>query len=279
MANSAIRPNFISSLARFANDSYYLLRTPHSTGLKARLWVHLLNPSPKFLNFEVASFDRDSLKYLYREIFIRQYYYFGTDAQSPLILDCGANVGMATLYFKWLYPKSHIHAFEPDPSTFALLQKNVSRNNLADVTVHNCALWDEDRQIDFYVDAGSPGSLLMSADSSRSSGDAIQVPAMKLSEFIQGPVDLLKLDVEGAEDRVLSDLVSSGAIRFIKQMIIEYHHRSGAKGSRLADFLAKLEGAGFEYQFHASLWPVASRNVYQDILVGAYRNESGQPLA
>ncbi len=279
MANSSTRSSFITRLARLANDSYYLLRTPHSTGSKAKLWFHLLNPSPKFLNFEVTSFDRASLEYLYREIFIRQYYYFQADNGSPVIFDCGANVGVATLYFKWLYPKSHIHAFEPDPGTFALLQKNVGRNNLADVTVHNCALWDENRQIDFYVNSGNPGSLLMSADSSRSSGGAIRVPAKKLSEFIQGPVDFLKLDVEGAEDRVLSDLVSSGAIRLIKLMIIEYHHRSGAVESRLADFLAKLERAGFEYQFHASLWPVASRNVYQDILIGAYRNESRQPIA
>ena len=94
-----------------------------------------------------------------------------------------------------------------------------------------------------------------------------------ISEFITGPVDFLKMDVEGAEGRVLSDLVSSGAIRFIRQMVIEYHHRAGGQGSRLAAFLDKLERAGFDYQFHASLWPVASKNVYQDMMIGAYRNE------
>jgi FkbM family methyltransferase len=267
-----------SRLARFANDSYYLLRTPHKAGTKAKLWFHLLHPSAKVLDFKVASFDLPALEYLYREIFIRQYYYFRTEPDSPVIFDCGANLGMATLYFKWLYPKSRIQAFEPDPDTFALLQTNVNQNSLADVTTHNCALWDEDKKIEFFVDGQHPGSLLMSADASRSIGDAIQVPARKLSEFINGPVDFLKMDVEGAEDRVLSDLVSSGAIRFIRQMVIEYHHRAGVKGSRLAAFLDKLERAGFDYQFHASLWPVASKNVYQDMMIGAYRNEAGGAL-
>ena len=87
----------------------------------------------------------------------------------------------------------------------------------------------------------------------------IPVPSRRLSDFILGPVDLLKLDVEGAEYRVLCDLLSSGEAQSIKQIVIEYHHRMENERSCLTDFLRQLEQAGFEYQIHASLFPVTSK--------------------
>jgi FkbM family methyltransferase len=265
----------IARLARFANDTYYLLRTPHPIRQKAALWFNLLRPSRNMMGFYVSYFDRPSLEHLYREIFVRQYYYYRANTDDPVIFDCGANLGMATLYFKWLYPKAHIEAFEPDPRTFAILNRNVNQNHLANVITHNCALWDESGEIEFFIDSAIPGSLLMSTESSRLHGTSIQVMGRKLSDFIQGPVDLLKLDVEGAEHRILCDLVRSEKIHYIRQMVIEYHHQMGEQGSRLAGFLNQLEHAGFEYQIHASLYPVTCKNTFQDMLIGAYPK---QPL-
>ena len=82
------------------------------------------------MGFGIAAFDRPTLNHLYREIFARQQYYFRAETESPLILDCGANLGMASLYFKWLYPKARVRAFEPDPSTFELLKQNLARNGV-----------------------------------------------------------------------------------------------------------------------------------------------------
>ena len=178
----------VARIARFANDSYYLLRTPHSAWQKAALWFNLLHPSGRMLGFDIAYFDPPALRHLYREIFVRQHYYFSADNDSPVIFDCGANVGVATFYFKWLYPKARVEAFEPDPNTFAVLETNVARNRLTDVVAHNCAVWDENGQIEFFVDREHPGSLQMSADASRLKGAAIRVPSRKLSDFIQGPL-------------------------------------------------------------------------------------------
>jgi hypothetical protein len=102
-------------------------------------------------------------------------------------------------------------------------------------------------------------------------GDNLKVPACRLSNFIHGTVDFLKLDVEGAEHKVLHDLVQTGKIDFIRQMVIEYHHRLGQHKSCLAEFLTMLEQAGFEYQVRAEVYPVSSRDVFQDMLIGAYR--------
>jgi FkbM family methyltransferase len=58
-------------------------------------------------------------------------------------LDCGANIGLATLFFKRLYPESEIHAFEPDPETFKMLRRNVEQNSLSYVYLYNVALSDQ----------------------------------------------------------------------------------------------------------------------------------------
>lgn len=261
----------VQRIAQFAHDSYYILRTPYSPSKKFALWWNLLHVSGKMLGYKISYFDRPNLTCLYREIFARQSYYFQSIQESPIILDCGANLGIATLYFKWLYPKAKIHAFEPDPTAFAMLQRNVAQNHLTDVVLDNCALWHEDGTVQFFVDRNNPGSLHLSTDASRYQGEAIQVPSRKLSGFIQAEIDLLKLDVEGAEYHVLCDLVSNGKIHWIRQMVIEYHHRLGNQPSCLAGFLHLLEQAGFDYQLHATLRSVTSRDTYQDILIGAYR--------
>lgn len=260
-----------NTLASFAKDSFCLLRTPLPVKKRACVWANLLYPSRKMLGFEVSYFERPSHVFLYREIFGRQNYYFQSTNDSPIIFDCGANVGMATLYFKWLYPGARVHAFEPDPSTFAMLQQNAKHNRLANVTTHNCALWDEEGTVEFFTDPAHPGSALMSTDPSRLSGASIRVPSRRLSDFIDAPIDFLKLDVEGAEHRVLADLTSSGKISLVKQMVVEYHHRIAQHRSCLASFLGQLEKAGFEYQISGSIAPVTSQGIPQDILIGAYR--------
>jgi FkbM family methyltransferase len=261
----------ITALARFAKDSYCVLRTPYPTLKKAKLWSHLLYPSHRILGFEVSYCDRSSLTFLYREIFARQHYFFRATTESPTIFDCGANVGMATLYFKWLYPGAQIQAFEPDPSTFKLLERNVVQNRLTGIDIHNCALWDQNGTVDFFVDPAIAGSPLMSTDRSRLKGEAIQVPARKLSDFIEGTVDLLKIDVEGAEHRILCDLVVSRKIECVKELIVEYHHRIGNQHSCLAAFLKPLEDSGFDYQIHASVSGISSQDTFQDILIRAHR--------
>lgn len=124
----------------------------------------------RIAGFNISYFDRPTVAYLYREIFVRQVYRLETTNPEPFILDCGANLGMASLYFKFLYPKCRVRCFEPDPSTFQLLQTNVDHNRLHDIELFNVALWDRDGTIDFFSDPAVPGSLLMSTSAARMHG-------------------------------------------------------------------------------------------------------------
>jgi FkbM family methyltransferase len=207
------------------------------------------------------------------EVFVKAEYFFRTSHDAPVILDCGANIGLATLFFKRLYPKARVHAFEADPTTAEVLRVNVEQNHLHDVTVSNLLLTDHEGSEKFYVASGTPGSLMMSAAASRfSSGSMeIRVPAGKLSTCIDRPIDLLKLDVEGSELAVMRDLVASGTVHQIARIFIEYHHKMGNEPSRLSGFLALLEEAGFEYHIEARIDPMVEGTGFQDILIHAYR--------
>jgi FkbM family methyltransferase len=240
-------------------------------------WLNLcrlsLWPSSRVLGFEVEHFNPESLLHLYHEIFARDEYLFFSAAECPVILDCGANIGLATFFFKWLYPKSTVLAFEPDPATFRVLRRNVEENGLEGVSLQNVALWDAEGDLPFYVARNETGSALMSANSRRNQGQEISVRARRLSEFIRGPIDLLKLDVEGAEHQVLCDLANSGKINQVRQMIVEYHHNLPAERSRFGEFLSILETYGFSYQINSSVYRGGTGKVFQDILV--YASQAG----
>jgi len=246
-------------------------KAPH----KLSRWLTLCRLSAfvsgKLLNFDVEYLYGPSLRILYDEIFAREEYLFESSTPRPVIFDCGANIGVATLFFKWLYPESTVTSFEADPTTFGVLKRNIQQNDLQGVTAHNVALWSEDGNIPFFVKKDEEGSLLMSAMTNRTTGTEIRVEAKRLSSFINGRVDLLKLDVEGAEVKVICDLLESGKIDDVQQMIIEYHHHIAQESPRLGEFLAMLEQNGWNYQLNSWLFPPSGRDVFQDIQIHVYR--------
>ena len=225
------------------------------------------------LDYRVSYLSEGAYQLLLREIFFKGEYQFSSTTDSPLIVDCGANIGLAMLFFKRLYPKARVLCFEAEPVTASVLRKNVEQNHLLDVTVHNLMLSGAEGDFPFYTGVDEAGILSMSANPNRVSNHReIIVKAGRLSRYIEGQVELLKLDVEGTESDVMMDLKSSGKLPLIRRMIIEYHHKIGGQSSSLAGFLLLLEEAGFEYQLTAAgCDPITRQGVYQDVLIGAYR--------
>ena len=66
-------------------------------------------------------------------LYLRRHYPFRPVRARPLVIDCGANIGVATLYFKTVAPEARVIAFEPEPTAYELLRENVERNRLTDV--------------------------------------------------------------------------------------------------------------------------------------------------
>jgi FkbM family methyltransferase len=228
----------------------------------------------RILDFEVIAHSRPILAALFEQIFVNGAYFFVSKKAGPFILDCGSNIGMSIVFFKALYPKAKIIGFEPEESTYALLEKNIASNDFKEVQLHQVALGMEDATISFFVDPETPGSLAMSTIRSRLLKKEIVVRQRKLSTYIDREVDLLKLDVEGAELAVLQDLVSTGTITRINQMIVEYHHNIHKNQEAFSSFLGQLEKSGFGYQISTS-YPNSERAswdpIFHDLLVYAYR--------
>jgi FkbM family methyltransferase len=268
----------------------YLLRGRFSARMKAEILLTYARISAKLLlvhpfrpiqeetlfGFTVRYFDYRTMHLLLRVILLRNEYYFETPKADPVIFDCGANIGLATLFFKWMYPRSEIHAFEPDRVTFALLKRNVEANNLHDVHLYNAALSDSSGTADFHVDHANPGSVRMSLNYLRMPKDTITVETVALSAVIDmrlpdRDIDFLKVDVEGAEDVVLRDLATTGRLKTVRELLIEFHHRIGGERAKLGPFLTTLEAHDFDYQIDAVCMPLYSRDRFQNIMLYAYR--------
>lgn len=177
--------------------------------------------------FSVAGYSYVTLMELYTDIFIKQVYRFDTATRKPVIVDCGANIGMAVLYFKQLYPDSEVWAYEANPDAFALLQRNVTANQLEGVRLFNYVLSDTDSEVDFYIPAATAG-LNGSLTPSIAKGTKLRMQAYRLSGLLpeKRPVDFVKVDIEGAEFNLLGELSKSGRLNDIQQFVVELHASS-----------------------------------------------------
>lgn len=215
--------------------------------------------------------NHEELSFLFEEVFLRQDYKINLPTGDPVIIDCGANIGFATVYLKQHYPAARITCFEPNPSCFKLLQQHITENHLTNITAHQVACGNQNGEISFFV---SPGFSPLSSMFGSRAKDAqeIKVRLVKLSDYLTGPVDLFKLDVEGAEWGIFEDLIASGKLALIQRMIIEYHHRIGGAKPELSRFLKLIEDAGFTYDIEAFISPLRKfSGAFQDVMIYASR--------
>ena len=123
----------------------------------------------------------------------------------PVIVDAGANIGVAALWLASRYSAARLHCFEPESRSFGLLQHNLRQ--LPNARCERAALGAEKGEISLFVSAtGSVHSVF--AIGSRAGVEI--VPCVRLGDYLERNkierVDLLKVDVEGSELAVLRGL-------------------------------------------------------------------------
>ncbi|HEC43288.1 MAG TPA: FkbM family methyltransferase [Bacteroides sp.] len=228
-------------------SKFEIARILWSVKIKKRLFRSRKEITQKIFGYKVSAYSYRSFRILFREVFLDHEYHFISENHKPYIIDCGANIGMAVIYFKMLYPDSHIIAFEPSPHAFKMLEKNVTQNNLKNVTIVNSALSDHEGKMSFYMDQ-SKDSLSSSLNPERGGSDEVSVNVEKLSSYISDRnFDLIKIDVEGGEWGIVEDLIQSKMIKNTKKYLVEYHHRIRPSSNRFAKFLQYFEENGFTY--------------------------------
>jgi FkbM family methyltransferase len=162
-------------------------------------------------NFRFA--DSESFIYQFIEIYRNDILSFNTDRSNPLILDCGSNVGVSICYFKSIFPSSKIIGFEPDSEIFSLLQKNISHFNASEVEIHNRAVWTEKTNLSFQPDGADGGRLLRKGEQ--------LVSTVRLADYLQTKVNMLKIDIEGAEKFVLPSIAEN--LKNVEHLFLELH--------------------------------------------------------
>lgn len=153
--------------------------------------------------------------------------------QPGTIVDVGSHIGSSVVFFRDRYPDADVIGVEPDPLVFAKLTANT--RHLSRVELHNCAVADRSGEAPFYVAARSWASSLISQHQGQT---ARRVPVRTLDEIIgDRTVDLLKLDIEGAEYAALS---AFRGLSRVGAIAIEYHAETCS--ASLAELLELLDG-------------------------------------
>jgi FkbM family methyltransferase len=218
-------------------------------------WFHF--KEERFLSYHVDLLDYEVFLAEFRQIFVRHTYYVKTESSTPRIIDGGGNMGMSVLYFKYLYPQSRITVFEPSKEVLALLERNISKNQLTDVTVIAAGLSDKEGELLIYPRGSAAcGNTLEESISATTAlqkapeHEPYRVPIVLLSNYLKEPVDFLKLDIEGSEGAVIQELEETHCLTQIKMCAMEYHYYPQAPKNNLSDLLQRFTNVGYGTQIY-----------------------------
>ena len=155
---------------------------------------------------------------------------FDSLRKGDIAIDCGANIGH---YTEVMARKgATVHAFEPNPHAFKVLKEKFSSTK--NVSCHNKAVSVENGKVPLFLHENasadqvhwSTGSSLLAIKRNVDPKRFVEIEAIDFDEFIGSlgqPIKLIKMDIEGAETKVLKKLILNGKIGIIGHLLVETH--------------------------------------------------------
>ncbi|MFZ1075051.1 MAG: FkbM family methyltransferase [Minisyncoccia bacterium] len=215
---------------------------------------------------------------LFNEIFFKETYFIEATQKPIRVLDCGANIGVSLLYIKIRAPHAQVVCFEPNPAARAVLEKNIAANRWEkEVKVIPVALGNKKGTVEFFVTdkvaTSSDGSTANYLTQKGRELNSYTVNVDVLSHYIDGKIDLLKMDIEGPELDVLEELRDSKKLSSIAAIQLEYHYIPGFFTRPVSDLLVLLQMAGFRTFVESIALPhqVVGRDAMHAYMVFAWR--------
>lgn len=184
---------------------------------------HAVAVNSKLLRRRVWMRPRSSDWAVFMKVLGNMEYSFDSDNGSPkLIIDAGANIGLATLFFAWKYPGAQIAAIEPETSNLEVLRRNCG--DLPSVRVIPAALWSGRSEL-FISDPNSE-KWTFSVTDTPSCGPTVLSTTIAdiLRESGSDRIDILKLDIEGAERELFREGWQEWLPK-VRTILIELHDR------------------------------------------------------
>lgn len=150
--------------------------------------------------------------------------------EGDIAVDCGANVGHYTAIMA--RSGATVYAFEPNPHAFEVLAARF--RGASNVHCLQQAVYTENARLPLYFHESaaadpiywSTGSSLLSTKPNVNVTRFVEVEAIDFADFVEAlgrPVVLVKMDVEGAEAKVLARLIDWGTVKKIRHLLVETH--------------------------------------------------------
>ena len=171
-----------------------------------------------------------------KEIFIDNEYDFSLE-KDCILIDIGANVGMASVFFNQQDNIKKIYSFEPVKDNFQLAEKNFSANNVSKVYLYNFGLGNCEREEQFNYSRqlkGNSGKKERKNFNYRhiTKIEERTVKIKKASEVLKSIIEknrgvkvVIKMDCEGGEYEIIQDLASSNLLSSIDILMLEWHDK------------------------------------------------------
>jgi FkbM family methyltransferase len=189
-----------------------------------KLGVGTVTVTPKAIGSPITLRMGTSDLACYRQVIGSKEYDFPYPGNVRTIIDAGAYVGFSAIFFARKYPDAVILAIEPDHENFTLLQHNTRA--FPQITPIQAAVWDETKQLSV-VDAGEREWGFQTVDTTTPTRSRSVVPALAIETLLETyrieQVDILKVDIEGAERQVFAHV--DGWIDRVGSIVIELHDR------------------------------------------------------
>ena len=181
----------------------------------------LINFSIPQANSPINLRPRTSDIQVFEEIFLQDEYRIPVAARPRLIIDGGANIGLASLYFAKQYPDARIIAVEPEGSNIEMLKINTA--GYPTISVLEAGIWHDDHPLKIEDPLVSKCGFRLT-QTEREEGF---VPSLRVDDILNltgsDSIGILKLDIEGSEKEILQH--SQSWIGKLEILAVELHDR------------------------------------------------------
>jgi FkbM family methyltransferase len=198
---------------------------PLADSLKAMLWRNddsrVIKTELRNLRVPFTFRPGTSDVIVLRKVFLESEYDLPFPIPVRTVVDAGAHIGAATVFYHYHFPDARILAIEPEESNFNLLRENIE--TIPGVVAIQAALWPSEEQLWIQDTAVGKWAFQVSTTPSSSGVPVPSITPQKIFEKLHvDQIDILKLDIEGAE----LDLFASGTGQWLSRircLVLELH--------------------------------------------------------